>query len=394
MKFATDLSKGILGSNDNIELWNIVISNIPDSVLLTPGIRILNVACGHATESVLLAKRMIALGVNTEDVNESIWLIDKYYVFTNPAKKIYGFKNVVTGDFLNWKTEMKFDIVIGNPPYQSGNGEKGGKHSLWRKFVKKSFELVNDNGYVAMVCPGFPYQANDLGKYFTKNTPVVLDNDVSGYFPGIGSEIKYWVVQQGKHNIPFVVDGKIWSHGLTANPTVDPLVISIINKVNKFPKFECIQDKGYNSTQFKNDATDYFETPRGKSCYPIRHASTIKVCYVSSPTAGHNLNKVMMTFSGYPDFEYYDGTTNPISSCYQMSGYIEVTDQLEGEALIKLYKSKFYTFLSSLNGAGMKGVENYCLPKLDLTKKWTDADLYKHFKLTQDEITCVHSNTI
>jgi len=139
MKFATDLSKGILGSNDNIELWNIVISNIPDSVLLTPGIRILNVACGHATESVLLAKRMIALGVNTEDVNESIWLIDKYYVFTNPAKKIYGFKNVVTSDFLNWKTEMKFDIVIGNPPYQSGNGEKGGKHSLWRKFVKKIF---------------------------------------------------------------------------------------------------------------------------------------------------------------------------------------------------------------------------------------------------------------
>jgi hypothetical protein len=99
----------------------------------------------------------------------------------------------------------------------------------------------------------------------------------------------------------------------------------------------------------------------------------------------------MMTFSGYPDFEYFDGTTNPISSCYQMSGYIEVSDAVEGAALIAVYNTSLYKFLSNLSGAGMKGTVNYCLPKVDLTRSWTDAELYQHFGLTDDEIAYIES---
>jgi site-specific DNA-methyltransferase (adenine-specific) len=100
----------------------------------------------------------------------------------------------------------------------------------------------------------------------------------------------------------------------------------------------------------------------------------------------------MMTFSGYPDFEYFDGKTHPISSCYQMSGYIEVADHTEGKSLISLYESKLYRFLSSLRGAGMKGILNYSLPKVDLTRSWTDQELYQHFGLTQEEIDYIEAN--
>jgi hypothetical protein len=100
----------------------------------------------------------------------------------------------------------------------------------------------------------------------------------------------------------------------------------------------------------------------------------------------------MMTFSGYPDFEYFDGTTNPMSSCYQMSGYIEVDDATVGNSLIAVYKSKLYTFLSRLEGAGMKGVGNYSLPMVDLTRSWNDSELYKHITLTKEEIESIESN--
>jgi hypothetical protein len=286
---------------------------------------------------------------------------------------------------------MKFDVIVGNPPYQSGNGESGGKHSLWRKFVKKSFELCKDNGYVSIVCPGFPYKANDIGQYFTNNTPLVLNNDASDYFPGVGSEIKYWIVKQGNHNLPFIVDGQLWTHGLDLDPTLDKIYHSIIDKISKFDKFECKQDRGYSSTQLKNDIDDYFETPQGNSIYPIRHASTIKVCYVKFPTECHTKRKVMMTFSGYPAFEYFDEST-PMSSCYQMSGYIEVPNRKAGETLIDIYQSTLYTFLSNFNSAGMKGVNNYCLPKLDLSRMWTDDDIYTYFGLTPAEIDYVQFN--
>lgn len=312
------------------------------------------------------------------------YAVNKHKLVGQYAKKPYE-------KFLELDDTMKFDVVIGNPPYQSGNGEKGGRHSLWRKFVKQGFSLVKKDGFVAMVCPGFPYQASDLAEKFTENTPMVLINDASQHFPGVGSEIKYWIVKEGKHSIPFIVDGQIWSNGLNDDPTQHPLVISITKKIQGFPKFDCQQDRGYNSTQLKNDSTEYFEVPTGKSVFPIRHASTIKVCYVSKPTAGHNKNKVMMTFSGYPDFEYFDGKTQPISSCYQMSGYIEVKDSQEGQQLINLYKSKFYTFLSNIGGAGMRGIENYCLPKVSLKTAWTDQALYQHFGLTQDEIDYIEN---
>lgn len=297
------------------------------------------------------------------------------------------------GDFLTQDFgDMKFDVVVGNPPYQSGNGEKGGRHSLWRKFVKKGFELVNKNGFVALICPGFPVQAKDLSECFTKNTPLCLVNDVTGHFPNVGSEIKYWVVREGAHNHPFYVDGTIWTNSLSDDPTLNPLIISILKKTNIHAKFVCKQDKGYNSTQFKNDSTDYFETPKGKAKYPIRHASTIKICYVSTPTECHFKNKVMMTFSGYPDFEYFDGKSNPMSSCYQMSGYVEVKNKLEGKSLIKVYMSKLYTFLSGIEGAGMKGTKNYSLPKVDLSVTWTDQEIYAHFGLTQEEIDYIEAN--
>jgi hypothetical protein len=76
-----------------------------------------------------------------------------------------------------------------------------------------------------------------------------------------------------------------------------------------------------------------------------------------------------------------------------MSGYIEVADKKTGDSLIKVYQSKLYTFLSTIDTAGMKGVNDYSLPFLDLTQDWTDEQIYAHFKLTGDEIAYIKAAT-
>jgi len=337
-------------------------------------------AHGHTDTNI----RNRVFGFETSDLHIR-FAVNKYRLVGQYVRKSYE-------KFFELDNIMKFDIVVGNPPYQTGKGEKGGKHSLWRKFVKQAFENVNKDGYVCIVCPGFPYDSNDLKDCFTNNTPMVLCNDATSHFPGVGSEIKYWIVKEGKHNSPFVVDSKVWTNGLVDNPTIPSIVVSILNKIKNLPTFECKQDKGYNSTQYKNDTTDYFDLPKGKSVYPIRHASTVKICYVSTPTACHTKNKVMMTFSGYPDFEYFDGKTNPMSSCYQMSGYLEVKNKKEGTALINVYNSNLYKFLASIKSAGMRGTANYTLPKIDLSRSWTNTEIYNHFGLAQEEIDYVEAN--
>jgi hypothetical protein len=44
---------------------------------------------------------------------------------------------------------MKFDVVVGNPPYQDNSGQ----NTLYPKFYVKATELVNDDGYIAMITP-------------------------------------------------------------------------------------------------------------------------------------------------------------------------------------------------------------------------------------------------
>jgi hypothetical protein len=63
-----------------------------------------------------------------------------------------GFINVIEGDYLKYKTKMKFDAILGNPPYQIKVGETN-TEPIWDKFVLKSFELVKEGGFVSLIHP-------------------------------------------------------------------------------------------------------------------------------------------------------------------------------------------------------------------------------------------------
>lgn len=63
-------------------------------------------------------------------------------------------------DFLAYMKEIwevdKFDLIIGNPPYdqpQTANGKRGGGDTLWDKFVIRSIQILKPNGYLIFVHP-------------------------------------------------------------------------------------------------------------------------------------------------------------------------------------------------------------------------------------------------
>jgi len=51
-----------------------------------------------------------------------------------------------------WGVE-KFDIVMGNPPYQTQKEGNTKTHPLWHLFVEKSISILTDGGYLNMVHP-------------------------------------------------------------------------------------------------------------------------------------------------------------------------------------------------------------------------------------------------
>jgi hypothetical protein len=73
--------------------------------------------------------------------------------FVSPCRVKNGFVaavskeiSIIEGSLLEWNTDMKFDVVIGNPPYQLGKNRQ-----FYKQFVAKSLTLTS--GIVAMITP-------------------------------------------------------------------------------------------------------------------------------------------------------------------------------------------------------------------------------------------------
>jgi len=145
----------------------------------------------------------------------------------DPFKREYKL-NSYTGDSLTLDTVKEwgidsFDLVIGNPPYQRGNGNKGRGNTLWDKFVRKSIQtFVKPDGLLVMVNPqGWRQYGNPCGKKILSKQLVYLNmNSTKQGQATFGCATTYdWYVLENKecyketlvndyHNKEFSIDLK------------------------------------------------------------------------------------------------------------------------------------------------------------------------------------------
>ena len=193
MRFVTDLSKGILGKPDSVEVWEQIISSIPDETFLKKDLKILNVACGHCTEADIIVKRMQALGRTAADIKDSIYLLDKYSVFTKDALR-KGYTNVIQADIIEWDTDMKFDVVVGNPPYQDGTKE-GGQNKIYNVICKRSMSLLKEDGTIAFITPTSVLKKSKRFSLIDQPGLKHVDFDADNFFD-VGISICSWIVDK------------------------------------------------------------------------------------------------------------------------------------------------------------------------------------------------------
>jgi SAM-dependent methyltransferase len=412
MKFATDLRKGILGGSDSPELWTDIISNISDSTLLQPNVRILVVACGHGTEAVLLAQRMMALGMSKNAVNKSIWLIDKYQVFTNHAKLVYGFRNVITEDFLNWTTDMKFDTIVGNPPYQDPTGQ----NTLYPKFYAKAVELVKPDGYIAMITP----PAIIPGLFGVKNPdgirmpePLQIEKIVSGnlvkqYFNGVASEFCYFVLKNAEADntsVPVTIDaGTVRASGPIFPRVIDSkglaIAQSILNKCSAFNR------DPYSATSGDYGRNAYTD-PKGKhkAVEAISTDGTVRtrrITWIKTPHSHLGSPKVIMPM--YGKTAVVDYSHNLVSAAQEktpkgnLTGHnictvLTASDQ-ESESLMSILDSRIQRFFNAVTNENRSQYVNFLknFTGVPLDQIYTNNTLESALKLTAKEKAWLSAN--
>ena len=195
---------------------------------------------------------------------------------------------------------MKFDVVIGNPPYQDTK-EDGSRKSkavnLWSKFVSLAMNISKDNGKVAMVTPNSWLSPSvDLaGQYkidgkerfwdvFNSYSTYANVNDVAQHFKGVGSTFGYFIVDKSKHDGLKFSDGADTSLGFLPKSGIE----------------ECVKQLSTTGNLSDTYRMDRSNRPGWRVSVPasrVLEANSIEILYdAGMPTAGSKKDETLYTY--------------------------------------------------------------------------------------------------
>lgn len=401
---------GILGKPDELLMWEKIIQNKKLKKFISSDYckKILIVAGGHGTEVDCLVN---IFGVN---ITEKIYFNDKFPNFTNRIKRKYNKINILEGDFMavDFKGK-KFDVVLGNPPYQNPGKSKGEK--LWYRFVRKAEELTKENGYIGFVTPNSWMSGGvnmSSGKWgvlkdlFAKKQ--LLESQVAGvqekYFPKIGIDISYWILENKEvyqTSKIHLADGKIdvdFRKTEILSPIPQKASMGIFNKVVNADNEKF--DVKYFQKSTKPGELVEKESAEGNYKYPH---------WVMGTKEHNNLSIRYLDFQKSPEIEYQKILFHVTSRYWQpyldmdsvgaiTQGFaLAVNSNTTQDGFKSVFYSKLFTYINKTlqidkNGC-MKTSIIRKLPKLDMSKIWTDKEIYDHFDLTQEERDYIEANS-
>lgn len=317
---------------------------------------------------------------------------------------------------------MKFDVIIGNPPYQLGSDGGTRDIPIYDKFIEQAKKL--NPKYLTMIIPS-RWMASGLGLKDFRKTMLedkrikqLVDFPVaSEVFAGV--EIKggvcyfLWdkdynglcevtnirgeeVFGPTKRNLSeydvFVRDGraaKILKKVLAYN---EPSIIDILSVDKEFGWTSNFT--GYHLTKEDDDIPLYFirKGKRGNGWIARKNITKsehlIDKWKLLVPKAGSDGGKrIPDSVLGKPL-----GVSSP-SVCTQSFLFFYCNTEYEMECIETYYRTKFFRFLVSLRKITQDATRSTYtwVPIQDFSEPWTDEKLYKKYGLTQEEIDFIES---
>ena len=162
--------------NNNIKLLEPYLKNI---------INVLEPSCGSCEYITALHKLFPHLIITGIEYNEIIY--QSILQFNNDKINI---KNI---DYLKYETDIKYDLIIGNPPYfvmKKKDVDKSyytyfeGRPNIFILFIIKSIKMLNDNGILSFILPKnflnclyYDKTRKYIGKHFQILNIIECNND-------------------------------------------------------------------------------------------------------------------------------------------------------------------------------------------------------------------------
>ena len=270
---------------------------------------------------------------------------------------------------------MKFDVVIGNPPY---------KGDLHLKFLELSYNISD---FIIFLEPGgFYFDKKNKNKNFIRIKELIKDSlEEVIFFNGnyifnvvLHAPFSISIINKLKKNNFILVNNKIFK-------TIDKIKdINYINKWNEYKIYPVLEKKILEIVQ-KDNFYKYVNKKVGNY-------------YINLPKiTGHVIHlKESDKFFKKDYFILLHKKTgklvNEINRIEKKPFFISFKTEEEGNNCLLFLKSRFARFCLSIykNNMHIDGGELKSVPWLDWNKEWTEEKIKDYFELTDEEIRFIN----
>jgi hypothetical protein len=130
------------------EIYN---ERIPETIFISEETTFADLQAAGLQSIIPLVNKLREYGHSDENIRKRIFVFMENDLYLNYVQVKHP-NLPVTLDIYNESSDMKFDVLIGNDPYQEKVGPKK-TEPLWNKFFHKRISLLKEGGYLSLIHP-------------------------------------------------------------------------------------------------------------------------------------------------------------------------------------------------------------------------------------------------
>jgi len=313
--------------------------------------------------------------------------------------------NLYEGDTLNVKLNevfniSKFNIIIGNPPYNEELTSVGAK-PLYNKFIEY---YVNKCNLLSFIVPSRWFSG---GKGLDKFRKMMINRKdilyikhyddackIFGNLVDIKGGVNYFLIDKDYNGLCDYNGSKVKFN--TFDVILDSKYYDIVNKFLENDKITDI----YLGRYFGIESNDKNLTDNNNltKCYVSQQKGFIKYIDTKFVKKEYNFYKVITTEASFKGSSGFGNTFIGNSNEIHTGSYIsfKVSNENEAKSLLSYIKCKLPNLLLSLRKPSQHINEATCkwIPLPPLDREWNDEEIYKYFNLSEDEIKLIKETKI